>query len=367
MSKFFKALEQAERERALGDSAASTAATPPPPGDDAPGSRTATPGPTGVAETPAPQSTETVDRVDVLEEIEAGERPQALDETSEVAVEIERPARRSTRSAVELERPEAEPVAVREPDESDPHLVSLHAPTSFAAEQYRTLRHIIEHEGVQVIAVTSPGVGDGKTTTAMNLAGALAQAPDARVLVIDCDLRRPTVGKFIGLSRQEPGKGLVDLLLDRRLPLDVAIVSRRMYNLDILPAGQPPVNPYELLKSPRLPLLIDEARKRYNFVILDTPPAIPLPDCRVLGRIVDAFVLIVSANRTPRRLVQETLETLERGKVLGFIFNKDQAPVGGYYEYQAYFPRNGTARSRLGRMVSRMRNLRRKPATRRKK
>jgi capsular exopolysaccharide synthesis family protein len=348
MSKFFKALEQAERERALGGLAER---------------------PDGPAEGKKPETAERagpVEQADRAKEAESNEQAEGLEPITAAAPQMEAPARPSPRAAVDLEIPELGSEAATDTDAAEPHLVSLHAPTSFAAEQYRTLRHIIEHEAIQLIAVTSPGVGDGKTTTAVNLAGALAQSRDARVLLIDCDLRRPTVAKFMGLPHRS-GVGLVELLLDRRRPLDSAIVTRRPYNLDILPAGAPPTNPYEVLKSPRLPLLMDEARKRYQFVILDTPPAIPLPDCRVLATVVDCFVLIVSANRTPRRLVEETLETLGRGKVLGLIFNKDETPGGGYYEYQAYFPSsNGGRKSRLARIVSQVRALRKKPASMRR-
>lgn len=348
MSKFFKALEQAERERTRTEVAA-TAGSPSSPPDERETAQDATPPAERSVPAEIPAEARSTDRVRDVEDTDGDEREE-------------------TRAVVESEPVMGDAAVAVASDGAEPHLVSLHAPTSFAAEQYRTLRHIIEHEGVQMIAVTSPAVGDGKTTTAVNLAGALAQAPDARVLVIDCDLRRPSVGKFLGLPANQPAKGLVELLLDRSFSLDAAIIKRRTYNLDILPAGQQPVNPYEVLKSSRLPAIMEEVRKRYNFVILDTPPAIPLPDCRVLGNFVDAFVMIVSANRTPRRLVQETLETLDRRKVLGLIFNKDETPIGGYYEYQAYFPRNGNARkSTLGRLVSRVRSLRRKPATRRKK
>ncbi len=353
MSKFFKALEQAERERTRNEVAAPAGSPPSAQDGRETVPRTTVPDAIPTAEPSAP--------AEIPAEARSTDRARGVEDTAG-------DEREEMRAVVEVTPPLADTALAEDAGEAEPHLVSLHAPTSFAAEQYRTLRHIIEHEGVQMIAVTSPGVGDGKTTTAVNLAGALAQAPEARVLLIDCDLRRPTVGKFIGLPANQPAKGLVELLLDRRLPLDAAIVKRRTYNLDILPAGQPPVNPYEVLKSSRLPAIMEEVRKRYNFVILDTPPAIPLPDCRVLGNFVDAFVMIVSANRTPRRLVHETLETLDRRKVLGLIFNKDETPVGGYYEYQAYFPRNGNAgRSTLGRLVTRVRSLRRKPATGRKK
>src|SRR5881296_637910 len=104
----------------------------------------------------------------------------------------------------------------------DEHLVSLLAPTSFEAEQYRALRHLIEQRGkstaLSVVAVSSPGVADGKTTTAINLAGALAQAPDARVLLVDADLRGSAVAGRVGLD-DRAAPGLVDAILNANLAL----------------------------------------------------------------------------------------------------------------------------------------------------
>src|SRR6266702_6741187 len=105
-------------------------------------------------------------------------------------------------------------------DGVEEHLVSLLAPASFAAEQYRALRHLVEqfHKSAEltVLAVTSPTVGDGKTTTAINLAGALAQAPDARVLLVDADLRGPAVATHLGLD-EPAGPGFVGAILDANL------------------------------------------------------------------------------------------------------------------------------------------------------
>src|SRR5438132_586723 len=105
----------------------------------------------------------------------------------------------------------------------DEHLVSLVNPASFEADQYRTIRHVLEqsHATKKMIAVTSAAPGDGKTTTAINLAGVLAQAPDAHILIVDLDLRMPAVGDRLGLTVQSPG--LADLLRHPDLTLDDAV------------------------------------------------------------------------------------------------------------------------------------------------
>ncbi len=227
-------------------------------------------------------------------------------------------------------------------------LVSLVAPDSFEAEQYLVLRHVIEqrrriHE-MSVIAVTSAAAGEGKTTTAINLAGALSRDPDARVLLVDADLRLSSVGNHLGLGAA--GRGLVDIISDPDLALADLIRHRPPFNLAILPAGRVSDAPYEVLKSRRLGELLDEARRRYDTVIVDTPPLIPVPDGRVLAKWADGAILVVAAHKTPRRLVEEALELLEPEKVIGIVFNGDDRPFSGYYGYyDGYLRSRGTIRA----------------------
>src|SRR5687767_7136421 len=136
----------------------------------------------------------------------------------------------------------------------DSHLVSLNAPSSFAAEQYQGLRLTLERlarsRDAKVFAVTSPAAGDGKTVTAINLAGALARGSDARVLLIDADLRRPTVATRLGIEYQH---GLADALTGGALAIDSLITSvDGLPNLSVLPAGSPRTGVHQILRSPRL-------------------------------------------------------------------------------------------------------------------
>ena len=219
-------------------------------------------------------------------------------------------------------------------DELDGHLVSLVTPATFEAEQYRALRHMIEElhaaSGLSVVAISSPAIGDGKTTTAINLAGALAQAPDTRVLLIDADLRRPSIADELGLQ-VSPSPGLVGGLLDRAVTLGSAVRRRSPFNIDVLPAGDTPAAPYELLRSARLAELMKEARSYYNYVIVDTSPIVGVPDCRVLASVVDGFVIVVAAHRTPKRLVEEALGVVEPAKIIGLLYNRDDRALSGYY------------------------------------
>jgi capsular exopolysaccharide synthesis family protein len=215
------------------------------------------------------------------------------------------------------------------------HLVSLVAPTSFEAEQYRILRHAVEQwhrdGGLRVLAVTSPSGNDGKTTTSINLAGALAQARDARVLLLEADLRRPSVLRQLGLGAGGPG--LVEAVLDSGLRLDDVVRPCPAYNLDVLPCGHPPLAPYEVLKSPRLTALLDQARKAYDYVVVDTPPVVPCPDYRLLEKAVDGTLLVVAAHRTPRGLVDAALSLLDPARVLGLVFNGDSGRGSRYQDH----------------------------------
>jgi capsular exopolysaccharide synthesis family protein len=216
----------------------------------------------------------------------------------------------------------------------DEHLVSLLAPASFEAEQYRILRHEVERlqrlRGIKVIAITSPGEGDGKTTTALNLAGALAQAPGSRVLLVEADLRQPMIATSLGMA-EGCSPGLVGAILDPGFELEAVVRNRSAYNLSVLPAGPCPSVPYELLRSHRVGDLLDEGRRSYDYVIVDTPPILITPDCRVLAQFVDGFLIVVAANRTPRKLLEEALNTADPEKVLGIVMNGDDQPLPDYY------------------------------------
>ncbi|MCI0410751.1 MAG: CpsD/CapB family tyrosine-protein kinase [Acidobacteria bacterium] len=295
MSKFFKALEQAERERALREQARRQAA-----------------GPTEVA-------------------------PRAPATPRQDSPPVQREGAVAPPLGEGIRSPESQPasqVSGEAADGVEEHLVSLLVPSSFEAEQYRALRHMVEQihkaSGLSIVAVSSPTPGDGKTTTAINLAGALAQAPEARVLLADADLRRPSVGDYLGLGASGR-RGLVDAILAPGLSLEDVGGRRRPFNLSVLPAGRRLAAPYELLKSARLGELLEEARRRYDYIVLDTPPLVPFPDCRVIGKWVDGFLLVVAAHKTPRKLVEEALSVMDPAKIVGLVFNGDDRQFSGYY------------------------------------
>lgn len=240
-------------------------------------------------------------------------------------------------------------------DGVDPHLVSLVTPESPEAEQYRALRYAVEYvhkpgEGTAV-GICSPLPGDGKSITAINLAGALAQDHDARVLLIEADLRRPSaiLGDLLGLDNVA-GRGLVDAILDLSFDPEGAVHRLSQFNLSVLPAGRQSRARYEALNSSRFGELLVQARQRYDFVILDAPPVIPVPDCRQIAKWVDSFIMVVAAHHTPREAVEDALALLGRERVMGLVFNGyDRSATryhgGGYGDGYDYG--NSAGRSRI--------------------
>ena len=234
-------------------------------------------------------------------------------------------------------------------------LVSLLDPTSVAADQYRALRYSIEsfrkESSLRVMGVTSASPGDGKTVTTLNLAGALAQAQDARVLIIDADLRKPSVAAYLGLAdRRSPG--LTHALCDDRYELADIVHRLKEFNLSVVTAGTPTPSPYELLSSARLDLLIRQARRDYDWVVIDTPPAVLMPDCRVIERWVDGFLIVVCAHKTPRRLVAEALNQFDPAKLLGCVFNGDDRAAARYYGHYGYYGGEPSASARFWRRLT---------------
>ncbi len=223
-------------------------------------------------------------------------------------------------------------------DHVESHLVALHTPAAFETEQYRMLAQHVEQihksQGLRVMAVSSPSMGDGKTTTIINLAGVLSQTPGMRVLLIETDLRCPSVSMLLGLDLPRP-RNLVDAVVNPALALKDVVTWCAPFNFALLPGGQPIASHHELLASPRLGELIEEARQQYDCILVDTPPMVPFSDCRIVSRWVDGFFVVVTAHKTPRKELEQALAVLESHKVLGLIFNQDDhvAPSSYYADY----------------------------------
>ncbi|HEX6974759.1 MAG TPA: CpsD/CapB family tyrosine-protein kinase [Vicinamibacterales bacterium] len=217
----------------------------------------------------------------------------------------------------------------------DERLVAALSPHSLAAEQYRSLRTRIKHaeqgRAMRAILITSPAKGDGKSLTAANLALTMAQEFQQRVLLVDGDLRRPSVHRLFGLA---DGPGLADVLIGAA-DLDSALVQVPEHHLTVLPSGAPPHRPAELLGSASMRRTLDMLRTRYDRILIDMPPVAPLADLQILEPLADGLLMIVRAGVTPRPAIERALSGLDVSKVLGLVLNEAGGELTGQ-EYEGY-------------------------------
>lgn len=199
--------------------------------------------------------------------------------------------------------------------------ISLVHPDSFVAEQFRTLRARLDslaaERPLRTLAVTSALPGEGKTTAAVNLAIVSSMAVGRRVLLVDCDLRKPKVHVTLGLR---PEYGLAEVLAEQ-VPAERAIQKAEGCSLSVLPVRGVPANPSELLASSRMKALLEELAGSYDQIILDTPPTLALPDAKSLSELADGVLLVVKADETPADDVEAALDVLDRRRVVGVILN----------------------------------------------
>lgn len=208
--------------------------------------------------------------------------------------------------------------------------IALLQPDSYIAEQFRALRGRIDaisnQRPLRTVSVTSAFPGEGKTTCAVNLGIVSDLSVATKVLLIDCDLRRPKVHTSLGL---QPEVGLEEVLTGKAT-LDDALMSVEGAKLDVLPVRSRPPNPSELLGSPEMTQLIAEVSSRYDRVIFDTPAALGLPDAKAVSDQCDGMVLVVRADKTSQSDVQAVLEILDRRRLLGMLINGVDIPEGRY-------------------------------------
>ena len=226
--------------------------------------------------------------------------------------------------------------------ETDPH--------SLAAEEFRRLRTNLQFVDVTTggrhsFVITSPAAGEGKTTVAVNLALAVASA-GPRVLIVDGDLRHPSVANALGL---EGGVGLTTILLGRARPEEV-IQPWRDTGLFVLPAGETPPNPSELLDSDATRNLFEGLLAAYDFVIVDSPPIGPVIDPVLINRLVGGMLMVVTSGQTTKRDLTAALRSLEtvHESVSGFALNQVEGG-GSYYAYgskEAYAAGRSTGKRR---------------------
>jgi protein-tyrosine kinase len=204
-----------------------------------------------------------------------------------------------------------------------PLFVAATEPGSPAAEQYRLLGTRLDARDLsaasrrtQLMLVTSPRIGDGKTTTSANLALTMSQEFQQKVALVEADLRRPTLAASFGV-RAEPG--LVEVLMGAAT-LEEALVPIPGHHLFLLPAGLAATRSTELLASSMMQRVVDALRARFNRIVIDTPPAV-LADTHVLARLADSVLLVVRAGVTPRPALERALAAVDRQKLIGIVLN----------------------------------------------
>jgi capsular exopolysaccharide synthesis family protein len=237
-------------------------------------------------------------------------------------------------------------------------LIVATEPSAAECEQYRTLRtqlfHAAEKKQTQVVVITSALPGEGKTSTALNLALAIAQSKESRILVIDGDLRRPNIGSYLGMRSKV---GLGEVLKGEANPLD-AVVCLDEPELYVMPISHEADNPTELLSSERLVEMIAELRDYFDFILIDSPPVMPFADSRLLSNHSDAVILVIRAEKAPYETVEKAVEVLPPGRILGVVLNDAQhIRETDYYDYYySYTQREQRRRSLLGKLSSRVRD-----------
>jgi capsular exopolysaccharide synthesis family protein len=221
----------------------------------------------------------------------------------------------------------------------EPHLIAITDPRSPHAEQYRALRTRILHAGerrrVQAIVVSSAGVMEGKTVTALNLAWLLAQTDGVRALLIDGDLRRPCAAEYLGI---EAPAGLSEVLAGETT-LAETIVRLEPAGLHLLPGGTVRDNVAEILSGPKFSTLLAELRRMFDYIIIDAPPLGIFTDATVLIGRADGALMVVRSGKTRYAALDRVLEPLPRERLLGIILNgaeDNKADSSSYYQRRYY-------------------------------
>lgn len=220
------------------------------------------------------------------------------------------------------------------PDEFS--LVTLTEPLSPASEAYRTLRMNLQYAALdrklRSLVITSPGAGEGKTTTLANLAVTMAQV-EQRVIMVDCDLRRPQLHHFFGLDNET---GLTTMMVEDQAMDHPPLQATSIKGLQLLASGPLPPRPADILGSKRMELILARLLQEADILLLDAPPVMVVPDAVVLATKVDGVLLVVSAGDTKREFARQAIERLRKvnAYLAGAVLNNvplDSA-LQGYYK-----------------------------------
>lgn len=208
----------------------------------------------------------------------------------------------------------------------DDKLVSFFATSSMVTEQFRRLRtHIFqpgEGREPKIIMVASAMSGEGKSFVAVNLASIIALELHSHALLVDCDLRNPSITRWFGLQER---KGLSDYLTGESEIQDL-LIKTPIDKLSILSGGSIKTNPVELIGSKKMKTLVQDLKSRYDdrYIIIDSSPILATTEPGVLNEMIDGIILVVKSGATPRETVQQAMKLLNKNKVLGIVLNNMQ-------------------------------------------
>lgn len=206
-------------------------------------------------------------------------------------------------------------------------------PKSVAAEAYRSLKTNIQYSSFdkeyKTIVVTSANPGEGKSTTAGNLALTLAEG-EAKVLLVDCDMRKPSMHKNFRVTNTY---GISDVLLQKQKVMDVAHMYNK--NLSIITAGKIPPNPAEMLASKAMTLFLKEMKEHFDYIVLDTPPVQAVADAQILSTKVDGTLVVVRAGVTKKDDVHNSVASLKKvnANIIGTVLHAVDNSKNKYYYY----------------------------------
>jgi capsular exopolysaccharide synthesis family protein len=215
-------------------------------------------------------------------------------------------------------------------------LVTLSEPQSPATEAYRTLRMNLQFAALdrplRSLLITSPGPGEGKSTTLANLAVTMAQV-EQRVIMVDCDLRRPSLHRLLGLQNEV---GLTTMMVDDQALENPPLQQTAVNDLRFLASGPPPPRPSDLLGSQRMVKVIERLLAEADILLFDAPPVMAVTDAVILATKVDGVLLVVSAGETKREYAQRSVERLTKvnATIMGIVLNNvsPDAIVSSYYQ-----------------------------------
>jgi capsular exopolysaccharide synthesis family protein len=222
----------------------------------------------------------------------------------------------------------------------DPRLAATLESGCHASESFKMLRAKILTRDVdsrpRAILVTSPEPLDGKTMVSANLAISIAQGINEYVVLVDCDLRKPSLDRYLGLDTHQGG---ISEYLENGTSVAPYLVKTSLSKLTVLPGGTTPPNPSELLSSQKMRLLVEELKNRYEdrYVIFDATPAMFAAETAFLTSIVDAVLLVVRAGKTAKKSILQAMENIDRGKIIGVVFNASNASAIDYGHYYKYY------------------------------